>query len=370
MLDIVRFVDLNISCCERFVMYFIIYFFWLVGFCLFFVLVCLVGVILLVVWVLIFSGMLLVLEFVFIFVQWYVYEMFFGFGWVVFGGFLLILIKNWVNICGYYGLVLMLLVGVWIIEWFGMSFGGGWLVFLLVIVNNLFFGSIVVMLLWMLICYCEQDSYWDNVFFLVMLFVFFVVKYLMFYGDNFMVGYMMVMGLFCLVFLVMFECILIGFMKVVFQVNILCQFKLDMMIKLFGLLLVVEFVFFRLLIVVIVFLLVLLFGICFIFWKLYLVLCRIDIGIMYVGYLVIICQLLIEVFGYVWQFVWIGLLFVYFFIFGVMGMVIFVMIIWILKGYIGCKVVFDCLDKLVFYVMLVVLFICVFVLQIFLIVYL
>jgi uncharacterized protein involved in response to NO len=330
---------------------------WLVGFRPFFALACLAGMILPVAWALIFSGMLPAPESAFTSVQWHAHEMFFGFGWAVLGGFLLTSTKNWVNIRGYHGPALMVLAGAWIIERLGMSFGGGWPAPLPVIANNLFLGSIVAMLLWTLIRHRESDSYRDNVFFLVMLPAFLVAKYLMLYGDNFMAGYTMAMGLFRLAFLVMLERTLTGFMKAAFQATILRQPKLDMAIKLLGLLLVVEFAFPRPLTAAIAFLLAVLLGIRFIFWKPQLALRRIDIGIMYIGYLAIVSQLLIEALGHVWQFVWIGSLSVHLFTFGAMGSVIPAMIIRISKGHTGRKVVFDALDKLVLYVMLAALFV-------------
>ena len=325
---------------------------WLVGFRPFFALACLAGAILPVTWALIFSGLLPAPESVFTSVQWHAHEMFFGFGWAVLGGFLLTSTKNWVNIRGYHGPALMLLAGAWIVERLGMSFGGGWPAPLPVIANNLFLGSIVAMLLWTLIRHREQDSYRDNAFFLVMLPAFLVAKYLMLYGDNFMAGYSMAIGLFRLAFLVMLERTLTGFMKAAFQATILRQPKLDMAIKLLGLLLVVEFAFPRPLTAAIAFLLAVLLGIRFIFWKPQLAFQRIDIGVMYVGYLAIVTQLLVEALGHLGQFVWIGSLSVHLFTFGAMGTVIPAMIVRIAKGHTGRKVVFDGPDKLVLYVML------------------
>jgi uncharacterized protein involved in response to NO len=325
---------------------------WLVGFRPFFALACLAGMILPVAWALIFSGLMPAPAATFTSVQWHAHEMFFGFGWAVLGGFLLTSTKNWVNIRGYHGPALMLLAGAWILERIGMSFGGNWPAPLPAIANNLFLGSIVAMLLWTLIRHRASDSYRDNVFFLVLLPAFLVAKYLMLYGNNFPAGYSMAIGLFRLALLVMLERTLTGFMKAAFQANILRQPKLDIAIKLLGLLLVVEFAFPRPLTAAIAFALAILLGIRFLFWKPQLACKRIDIGIMYVGYLAIVGQLLIEALGHVWQFVWIGSLSVHLFTFGAMGTVIPAMIIRISKGHTGRKVVFDRLDKLALYIML------------------
>ena len=330
---------------------------WLVGFRPFFSLACIAGALLPVIWALIFSGYLPAPEEPFTSVQWHAHEMFFGFGWAVLGGFLLTSTKNWVSIRGYHGPALMLLAGAWIFERLAMSFGGNWPNPIFVIACNLFLGSIIAMLMWTLIRHRDKDSYRDNVFFLVLLPAFLVAKYLMLFGGNFTAGYSMAIGLFRLALLVMLERTLTPFMKAAFQVSILRQPKLDMAIKLLALLLVVEFALPQPLTAAITFLLAALLGIRFLFWKPQLALQRIDIGIMYVGYLAIVSQLLIEALGHVMQFVWVGSVSVHLFTFGAMGTVIPAMIIRISKGHTGRKVVFEPLDKLALYTMLLALFI-------------
>ncbi len=330
---------------------------WLVGFRPFFSLACLAGALLPIAWALIFSGYLPAPETPFTSVQWHAHEMFFGFGWAVLGGFLLTSTKNWVNIRGYHGPALMLLASAWIFERIALSFGGNWPTPLFAIACNLFLGSIIAMLMWTLIRHRDKDSYRDNIFFLVLLPAFLVAKYMMLFGGNFTAGYSMAIGLFRLALLVMLERTLTPFMKAAFQVSILRQPKLDMAIKLLALLLVVEFALPRLLTAAITFLLAALLGLRFFFWKPQLALQRIDIGIMYVGYLAIVSQLLIEALGHVTQFVWIGSVSVHLFTFGAMGTVIPAMIIRISKGHTGRKVVFEPLDKLALYIMLLALFI-------------
>ena len=328
---------------------------WLVGFRPLFSLACLAGAILPVLWALIFSGYHPAPLTRLTPIQWHAHEMFFGFGWAVLGGFLLTSTKNWVNIRGYHGPALMLLASAWIFERFAMSFGSNWPTPLFVISCNLFLGCIVAMLMWTLIRHRERDSYRDNALFLFMLPAFLVAKYLMLFGDNFTAGYSMAISLFRLAFLVMLERTLTQFMKSVFQVAILRLPKLDMAIKLLALLLVAEFALPKPLTAAIAFLLALLLGIRFCFWKPKLAVKRIDIGIMYVGYLAIVGQLLIEALGHVMHFTWVGSVSVHLFTFGVMGAVIPSMIIRISKGHTGRKVVFDGMDKGVLYIMLVAL---------------
>lgn len=331
--------------------------FWLVGFRPFFTLACLAGMSLPMFWALIFGGQLAAPATPFTSVQWHAHEMFFGFGWAVLGGFLLTSTKNWVSIRGYHGLALIWLVAAWIIERIGMSFGGTWPMPVFLLANNLFLGSIIAMLMWTLIRHRNQDTYRDNAFFIVLLPAFMVVKYLMLAGGEFAAGYNMAIALFRLAFLVMLERTLTGFMKAAFQAQILRHPILDMAIKLLGLLLVIEFVLPRWLTAVISLMLATLLFIRFFFWKPHLAFKRIDVGIMYVGYLCIVGQLLIEAIGHVINLVWVGSVSVHLFTFGAMGTVIPAMIIRISKGHTGRKVVFDSIDRLVLYVMLGALFV-------------
>ncbi|MBS1145373.1 MAG: NnrS [Proteobacteria bacterium] len=328
---------------------------WLVGFRPFFTLACVAGAVLPVAWSMMFSGVIPAPDNVYTSVQWHAHEMFFGFGWAVLGGFLLTSTKNWVNIRGYHGPALMLLAAAWTIERIGMSFGGQWPWPLFLLSNNLFLGSIIAMLMWTLIRHRSQDSYRDNVFFLILLPAFVVAKYLMLVGGEFPAGYSMAMALFRLAFLVMLERTLTGFMKATFQAQILRHPVLDMAIKLLGLLLVVEFALPRPLTALLSLALAVLLLIRFVFWKPHLALRRIDVGIMYIGYLSIVGQLLIEALGHVIDFVWVGSVSVHLFTFGAMGAVIPAMIIRIAKGHTGRKVVFDGVDRLVLYIMLLAL---------------
>jgi uncharacterized protein involved in response to NO len=330
---------------------------WLVGFRPFFTLACLAGLSLPIIWALIFSGLVPAPETPFTAVQWHAHEMFFGFGWAVLGGFLLTSTKNWVNIRGYQGAALILLTAAWLFERFAMAFGGQWPLPVFAIACNLFLGSIIAMLLWTLIRHRKRDNYRDNAFFIVMLPAFLIAKYLMLFGGDFTAGYTMTIALFRLAFLVMLERTLTTFMKSAFQVEILRHPKLDLAIKLFALLLVFEFLLPAPYTVALASILAILLSIRFIFWKPQLAFTRIDIGIMYVGYLAIVGQLLIEALAHVTQFVWIGSVSVHLFTFGAMGCVIPAMIIRISNGHTGRKVKFDARDKLVLYIMLTALLI-------------
>ncbi len=325
---------------------------WLVGFRPFFALACLSGLSLPMVWVLIFSGSLPAPITTFSPNQWHAHEMFFGFGWAVLGGFLLTSTKNWVRIRGHHGNALIFLVCAWLLERAGMWFESALSPTLFRLSNNLFLVSIVIMLMYSLIRYRKDDSFRDNYFFLIMLPAFLITKNLMLSADYFQIGISMAIGLFRLAFLVMLERTLSQFMRGVFNVDILRNPLLDKSIKLLGLTLVFTGLMPAQLAGVIELLLALLLIGRFIFWKPQLAIQKLELGIMYLGYLAIVAQLLIE---FVSQFahpVWIGTLSIHVFTLGTMGIIIPAMLVRISKGHTGRKVSFDNLDKWVLKIMI------------------
>lgn len=326
---------------------------WLVGFRPFFALACLSGLSLPILWALIFTGVLTPPSAAFSANQWHAHEMFFGFGWAVLGGFLLTSTKNWVSIRGYHGAALMYLVAAWLFERLGMWCGGSWPKFLFLISNNIFLVSIVLMLLWTLISHRKDDSYRsDNRFFLIALPLYLVAKNLLLNPDTFAIGWSMTLGLFRVAFLVMLERTLTQFMKGIFQASILRAPPLDNAIKLLALAMVFESLMPTMLAGAFALTLASLLLGRFFFWKPMLAMRRIDIGIMYLGYLGIVAQLLLDGTGRFLPLVWIGTLPVHIFTFGVMGLIIPAMIIRIANGHTGRKVVFDGIDKTVLRIMI------------------
>lgn len=324
---------------------------WLVGFRPFFLLGCLAGALLPLAWALIFSGGGVLTAIPVDALRWHAHEMFFGFGWAVLGGFLLTSTKNWVNIRGHHGDALAFLATAWLFERLGMAYAGSWPTALYLLSNNLFLGSIVAMLLWTLIRYRGQDSYRDNAFFIVLLPAFILAKQIMLHGD-FASGNEMALALFRLAFLVMLERTLTPFMKSAFQVQILRQPRLDMPIKLLALLLVGGFLLPADLTGALSLALALLLLVRFVFWKPQLALRRIDIGIMYVGYLAIVGQLLLIALAQVADPGWVGSVATHLFTFGAMGCIIPAMIVRIANGHTGRKVVFAPVDRAILYIML------------------
>ncbi len=325
---------------------------WLVGFRPFFALACLAGLSLPLLWAAIFSGTLSLPAATISPLQWHAHEMFFGFGWAVLGGFLLTATKNWVSVRGHHGTSLAYLAAAWLLERLVMATSGslpGWLFHL---GSNLFIGSIIVMLLHTLIRYRAQDSYRDNYYFLLVLPAFLVAKQLLLQPETFAIGIGITLGLFRMAFLVMFERTLTQFMKGVFQVAILRHPLLDGAIKGLGLLLVLQPLLPPPAGAVLALLLAVLLLLRLAFWKPLLGLSRIDIGVMYLGYLAITAQLLLESLHYFSPVPWIGSLSLHVFTFGAMGLVIPAMLIRIAKGHTGRKVVFEAPDKLALRLML------------------
>ena len=325
---------------------------WLVGFRPFFALACLSGLSLPMLWALIFSGNLPAPTTTFSPIQWHAHEMFFGFGWAVLGGFLLTSTKNWVKIRGYHGGTLIVLVAAWLIERAGMWYEGALPPLLFRLSNNLYLVTIVVLLLWSLIRFRKNDAFPDNYYFLIILPLFLLAKNLMLSTEHFQAGWVMAIGLFRTAFLMMFERTLTQFMKNVFQVNILRNPMLDRSIKGLALALIFADWMPPLLAAGVALLLAVLLSDRFVFWKPQLAMRRLDLGIMYLGYLAIVTQLLINAVVPFIDIAWIGTVSVHVFTFGAMGLVIPAMLVRISKGHTGRKVAFDRIDKTVLWIMM------------------
>ena len=326
---------------------------WLVGFRPFFILACLSGLALPMIWALMFSGTLPMPATTFSANQWHAHEMFFGFGWAVLGGFLLTATKNWVKIRGYHGLALIYLVAVWLVERAAVWFQGALPPAVFFVANNLFLTSIVVMLLFSLLRHREKDAYPDNYFFLVMLPAFLIAKNVLLSADHFQSGIDMTIGLFRIAFLVMFERTLTQFMRNVFSVDILRNPLLDTTIKSLAVLLIPASFMTSPIAGWIGLLLAVLMLVRFVFWKPQLAMRRIDLGIMYLGYLAIATQLVLKFLDQTIEPAWVGTVSVHVFTLGAMGLVIPAMIVRIAKGHTGRKVAFDSLDKWVLRIMIV-----------------
>ncbi|CAG0929817.1 MAG: hypothetical protein EFKGCFLK_01932 [Rhodocyclaceae bacterium] len=326
---------------------------WLVGFRPFFALACLSGIVLPVVWALMFAGALGAPTAAFTGIQWHAHEMFFGFGWAMLAGFLLTASKNWVKIRGYHGAPLAFLVVAWCFERLGMAFGAGWPPALFLASNQMFLVSVVAMLLWTLLRHRDADGYRrDNVFFLILLPLFPLAKVLLLDGIFSKAGELMALGLFRLAFLIMLERTLTDFMKNVFKVEILRRPALDVPIKSLALLLAFAGFMPPLPQGGLALLLAALLAARFAFWHPARGFSRLDIGIMYLGYLAIVLQLLVAAFEQLAQSVWVGSVTIHLFTFGAMGLIVPAMIVRIARGHTGRKVAFEPADKAVLWIMI------------------
>lgn len=325
---------------------------WLLGFRPFFALAMLSGIVLPMLWALIHAGVIPAPHTTLDAMQWHAHEMFFGFGWAVLGGFLLTASRSWVKVRGYHGKALMFLVAAWLFERAGMWFEGSLPSLLFRFSNNLFLGSIVLMVMWTLARNRDKDFYRDNYFFLLILPMFLIAKNLMLSADYFQYGALMATGLFRMAFLVMLERTVVQFMKGAFGVEILVNETLNKAIKVLCLLLVFSGFMPPALAGGIALLAAVLLAVRFARWYPQLAMKRLDIGIMYLGYLAITVQLLIEFFRLILHHDFPVSVSIHVFTFGAMGLIIPAMLIRITKGHTGRQVVFDALDKAVLWVMM------------------
>lgn len=311
---------------------------WLVGFRPFFALACLAGALLPVAWVSILAGIVPPPPGIGL-LQWHAHEMFFGFGGAVLGGFLLTASKNWVKIRGYHGGALALLSAAWLGERAAMALGGNWPHGAFFLASNLFLAALVAMLCASLLRHRRADSYRSNVLFLIVLPLFIVAKQLLLDPAHFAQGAALCIALFRMAFLIMLERTLSQFMASAFRVEILRNPVLDGAITGLGLALVpapwLPEPIAATLRIALAFLLLVRFP----FWQPRLAFRRIDIGVMYLGYLGIVAELLVT------AFMGAGTLSTHLFTFGVMGLIIPTMIIRIAKGHTGRPVGFDAMDR-------------------------
>lgn len=325
---------------------------WLVGFRPFFILACLSGMALPLLWALIFSGVLVLPASQLSILQWHAHEMFFGFGWAVLGGFLLTSSKNWVKVRGFHGGALVFLVLAWVGERLGMWFGAAWSPLLFAFSNALFLSSIVAMVMWTLLRHRQQDAYRDNVLFLFLLPAFLLAKYLLLDAETYSEGWNMTLGLFRLAFLVMLERTLTQFMQGAFQLSLRRLPVLDYSIKLLALgLVAIAWLPVSVAAGLEMLLAALLLG-RFMLWKPQFGLRRIEIAVMYLGYLGIVSQLMLDALDKLLAPAWVGSLPAHIFTFGVIGLIVPAMMIRICNGHTGRKVVFAAADKSVLYLML------------------
>ncbi|WP_131110681.1 NnrS family protein [Sulfuricystis thermophila] len=284
--------------------------------------------------------------------QWHAHEMFYGFGWALLGGFLLTATKNWVGVRGWHGGALALLAGAWFLDRIALSVGTAWSPWLFWPATLLFQLAITVMLMHTLLKQNLRASGSDNYFFWIALPLFLPAKVLILQGDFYALGVGMSLALFRLAFLIMLERTQVQFMRHGFGVEILRDRRLDLPIKWFAVALVFAEAMPASLAGALELMLAALLLWRFAFWHPAKALSRLDIGIMYVGYLLIVAQLIVAGIGRFIELAWVGTVAVHLFTVGVMGLIGPAMIVRISKGHTGREVVFTHLDKAVLWIMI------------------
>lgn len=325
---------------------------WLAGFRPFFMLACLAGLALPIWWTLIFTGGVSPrLTFALPPVHWHAHEMFYGFGMAVLGGFLLTATKNWVGVRGWHGGALVFLAATWLLDRIAMSLGAGWPPAVLWLAAGLFQFALVAMLLHTLLQQKVRGGASDNYFFWIALPLFLPAKLLIVQGDHFVVGWSMSIALFRLAFLLMLERTQVQYMRHGFGVEILRDPRLDFPIKWLA----VALVFVELLPPMLAGSLELVLSALLLWrfagWHPRKAFSRLDIGIMYFGYLVIVAHLVVSAIGRIVELHWVGTVTVHLFTVGVMGALVPAMMVRISKGHTGRDVVFDSADKAVLWIM-------------------
>lgn len=285
--------------------------------------------------------------------QWHAHEMFFGFGAAALIGFLLTASKNWVGIRGYHGACLMLLSLTWLLERFGVYWGEKWPAAVFLFSNFSFITLATGMLLRTLIAHRDKDIYrQDNTFFLIALPLLLPAKWLLLSPETFAAGVVLTQGIFRLAFLIMLERTISTFMKNALKLEIRPQQQADRNIKILALFLCFSAWLPATLTGVLEGITALLLIWRLRGWHLSAALKRLDIGIMYIGYIAIALQLGLNTLTHyeVWQ--PLGSFSLHIFTLGSMGCIVPAMFIRIGNGHTGRPVFFGGYEKGILWLML------------------
>lgn len=277
--------------------------------------------------------------------QWHAHEMFYGFGWAVLGGFLLTATKNWVKIRGYHGPILFVLVVLWLVDRFAFLLPPGFPAIPLFLLHNAFLLLILAMLLWTLIANRKNDSYPENIFFILGLPLFLLSKNLLLSEQYFELGWTMALGLFRLAVAIMLERTLSQFMKSIFQVEILRNRKLDSAIRLGVFIAIFEAALPVSIAVAVLAATAALLLYRFMFWSPLKGFSRLDISVMYIGYLSLVLNLLLECLRLMGKLNTVGDVATHTFTLFCMGVIIPAMLVRISLGHTGRKIIFTASDK-------------------------
>jgi uncharacterized protein involved in response to NO len=325
---------------------------WLAGFRPFFLLACAGGLALPLWWALMFTGDLPTLPtFALPPLRWHAHEMFYGFGWAVLGGFLLTASKNWVGVRGWHGGALVFLAAAWVLDRVTMAVGAGWPPVLFWLAGSLFQVAVVAMLMHTLLPQKVRGGASDNYFFWIALPLFVPAKLLVVQGDYYLVGWSMSLALFRLALLIMLERTQVQYMRHAFGAEIRRDPRVDFPIKWLAVALVFAELLPAPLAGLLEFALAMLLLWRFAGWRPRKAFSRLDIGVMYFGYLMIVAQLIVAGVGRFVDPPWVGTVATHLFTVGAMGTIMPAMIVRIAKGHTGRDVVFEAADKVVLWIM-------------------
>lgn len=285
--------------------------------------------------------------------QWHAHEMFFGFAGAVLIGFLLTASKNWVGITGHHGHPLILLALFWCLERWSMTDGGNWPAAMFWLGNFAFIVLAVGMLLQTLLKHRANDSYRsDNLFFLIALPLLIPAKFLLLQPASFASGITLTQGIFRLAFLLMLERTIGTFMKNGLQLEISRQTAVDRSIKVLAVTLCATPWLPEMLVSLLE---ISTAGL--LLWRLRSwhpleALQRLEIGIMYGGYLALTAALLLAAFSRMGGNTWVGSLPLHVFTLGCIGCIAPAMFIRISNGHTGRRVIFGYFEKSILWLML------------------
>lgn len=322
---------------------------WHAGFRPFFILAMVSGAILPLLWAALFAGHPLLRFSELTTLQWHAHEMFFGFGWAVLGGFLLTASKNWVHVRGIYGVNLIILTALWLIERFAIVYYDQLHFGTRLILLNAFLVYIISYILWTLIKFRKQDTFKDNYFFIISLPLFLISKNFLLSSEYYIHGWSMTLGLFRLAFVLMIERTLTQFMRNAMKVDLFRSNTFEFALKLLTLTTVFQSFFPLNISGLLLLITAILLMIRFLLWKPLKGFKNFGIGVSYAGFLGLTLHYFLEAFKHLGSSQFIGSISLHTFSFLCMGLIIPGMFIRISQGHTGRKLLFTKSDQIAFY---------------------
>ena len=316
---------------------------WLVGFRPLFILGFISGIVLPLLWYLMYSSQLAFNSNITP-LQWHVHEMIFGFGWAVLGGFLLTATKNWAGVRGFHGAILFTVFALWLLDRLAFWLPNDLPSIVPLLMHNAFLLLIVPMILWTLLNNIKKVAP-DNWYFILGLPIFIVGKNLLFSEQYFELGWTISLGLFRLAVALMLERTLVAFMKVTYQIEVPQIKWLDALIRLGIFITVFEAALPLPVAIALLALTATLLLARFVMWSPLKGLSQLDTGVSYVAYLSLVISLYLECLRLAGKLDLVGDVATHVFTMLSMALVMAAMMIRITQGHTARKIVFEFSDK-------------------------